>query len=222
MMDEQATFDVQAVLSPRRARTSRLVLVLPAVALVAIGWAGLSSSRQDRSTAEMVDPTAIMEPSIVEHSPAVDPPFPAQVLGLGVGRLSEVLPLSVDRDEIVVVAGWYVATAITDCPRVAITRRDGELPQVHPEVDRMAYCDRSGVLFNSRPAEGDQFGSAGFPVITTTLALGIRVPPELEVVGGAARQVVVLGRLVPGVPGCERVDGCSRELVVDHVAWTVD
>lgn len=199
---------------------ARLVLAVPALALVAIAWAGTSATREDPSTAEAIDRAAVAEPTLVSPSTATEAPFPARVLGLGVASLSDVLLLKVDRDEIVVVSGWYVATAITDCPRVAITRRDGELPQVHPEADRMAYCDRSGVLFDARPSDGDEFGLAGFPVITTTLVPGVKVPPELEVVGADARQVVVLGRLVPGVPGCERVDGCSRELVVDHVAWT--
>ena len=218
-MDEQATFETRAVLTPRRPRLARLVLALPVLALAAVAWTGLSSRHDDRSVAVAPDAIASIEPLPSATAPAPEPAFPSEVIGLGVRPLDDVLQLSLTGDDVVAVAGWYVPTAITDCPRTEIAQPLGLIRSTDHQPDPRSFCDRSGALFDSRPPDGDGSIAPALPVIATRLVHGVEVPPQLEDVGAAARQVVFLGRLVPGVPGCERVDGCSRELVVDHVAW---
>jgi hypothetical protein len=231
-MDEPATFEARAVLAPRRARRAHLLLALPVVALVAVAGTGLTAHHDDRSTADARTAAsaaadaagppvvAAMHPTGLSPSAAPESAFPTEVIGLGVQRLGAVLPLSLHADDVVVIAGWYVATSVGDCPRVTIAQPDRPLAAFEHVPDPEAYCDRSGVLFDSRPSDTGPFGSSGFPVITTSLVHGVEVPAALEVVGAEPQQVVVVGRLVLGVNGCERVDGCSRQLLVDHVAWT--
>jgi hypothetical protein len=209
-MDEQASFEARAVLAPRRARVARLALLLPVIGLVAIAWAGLSGPRSDKATTDITDPTAVAAPSLT-----VDAPYPAQVIGLDVQRLDDVQPRGLGRDDVIAVAGWYVATAITDCPPLAAIYREGSLPEVRGDADELAFCVRSGVLFASRP-------DAGVPSVTVTVVVGVVVPPKLEMIGTDATEVVVVGRFVESGDGCGAPAGCRRELLVDHVAWTPD
>jgi hypothetical protein len=225
-MDEQASFEAHAVLAPRRARLTRLGLLLPVVALVATAWAGVSGDRSDQATAENPGSTAVAAQSLpVEGStpavPGVRPPQnPAQVLGLAVQRLDDIRPRRLGRDDVIAVAGWYVATAITDCPPLAAIYREGSLPEVRGDADEWAFCDRFGVLYASRPDLDESPPSAGLAAVAVTLVVGVVVPPELEVIGADATEVVVVGRFVEPGDGCRVRLGCRRELVVDHVAWT--
>jgi hypothetical protein len=177
------------------------------VALVATAWVGVSGARSDQVTAEIANATAVPAPSL-------RPQHPAQVVGLDVQRLDDVQGRSLRRDEVIAVAGWYVATAITDCPRLAALYRQGSLPEVRGDADELAFCERSGVLYAS------QSKSAGLPGVDVKLVVGVVVPPELEVIGADATEVVVVGRFVEPGDGCRVPYGCRRELVVDHVAWT--
>ena len=148
-------------------------------------------------------------------SPAVGPTKrPAQVLGLDVKRLEDVRPRRLDRDRVTAVAGWYVATAITDCPALDAIYRDASLPEVREDFDSWAFCERSGLLYASRR---DQ--NAGLPGIAVSIVVGVVMPSELEMIGADATEVVVIGRFVPSGDECQALAGC-RELVVDHVAWT--
>lgn len=199
-MEEQASFETRAVLAPRRARLARLALLLPALALVAVAWAGLSGAPSDTSTADVHDPTPMS--------------YPGQVLGLPVHGLNDVLPRRLGSDDVVAIAGWYVPMAITDCPPLPAIYRDGALPFVRGDADTWAFCKRSGVLYAAAPQ------TAGVSAVATTLAVGIIAPLELETIGNDATEVVVLGRFVEAVPGCRGGDLCARQLVVDHVAWT--
>lgn len=228
-MDEEATFEARAVLAPRRARLTRLALLLPVVALVAIAWAGLSGARSDKTTAAITDPTAVAAPSA---TPGVQrPEHPAQVVGLDVHRLDDVQPQSLGRDDVIALAGWYVATALTDCPPLAAIYREGALPEIRGDADTWAFCVRSGVLYASRPDlderlptnnlnEDNRSNNGGLPSVAVTLAVGVVAPPELEMIGADATEVVVVGRFVEVGDGCGGPAGCRRELVVDHVAWT--
>ena len=208
-MDEQATFEPRAVLAPRRARLTRLALLLPAVALVAIAWAGFSGARTDEATAEVPVPTAAVTRS---------PQYPAQVVGLDVQRLDDVQPRWLDRDDVIAIAGWYVATAITDCPPLDAIYRDGSLPEVRGDAGVLAFCERAGVLYASRPSL-DKHENAGLRAVAATLAIGIVAPPELEIIGTVATEVVLIGRFVGSGDACRVHAGCRRDLVVDHVAW---
>ena len=205
-MGEQASFEARAVLPPRRARLARLALLLPVVALVAAAWLGVSGARPDELTAEIADPTAVATPS-------PRPQVPAEVLGLDVKRLDEVEHLDIRRDELVVVTGWYVATAITNCPRLAAIYREGSLPEVRGDADELVFCERFGVLYPSRPDVEERW-----PWVPVRLVVGVIVPPWLESIGADATEVVFIGRLVEARAGC-RAPSLCRELVVDHLAW---
>lgn len=216
-MDEQASFEARPVLAPRRARLARLALLLPVVALVAIAWAGLSGAPSNLATADIPDPTALASPALT----VLPPEHPAQVIGLAVRRLDDVQPRGLGRDDVIAVAGWYVPMAITDCPRLDAIYRDGALPYMRGDADRFAFCVRSGVLYASRPdLEDGRSGNTGLRAVAATLAVGIIAPPELELVGMDATEVVVVGRFVGFGDGCRVLATCRRELVIDHVAWT--
>jgi hypothetical protein len=219
-MNEPTGFEARAVLAPRRRRLARLALLLPVVALVAIAAAGFSGARSDQATARIPGPTAVAAPSrtVAGSTPAI---APAQVIGLHVHRLDEVQMRSLGRDDVVAVVGWYVATAITDCPPIAAIYRQGSLPDVRGDADTAAFCVRTGVLYASQRDVQDRWsGSAGLPAVGVTIVVGVIVPPGLEMIGADATEVVVVGRFVESGAGCPVPAGCPRELVVDHVAWT--
>lgn len=216
-MDEQTSFEARPVLAPRRARRARLALLLPVVALVGIAWAGLNGAPANQATAELPTPTAV-------DAPSVRPPeLPAQVIGFDVKRLDEVQLQALDRNDVIAVAGWYVPMSITDCPPLAVLFRASAPPEVRGTVDGWAFCQRSGVLYASSPDIQDSWsGSAGLGAVAVTLGRGVMVPPELELIGTHATEVVVLGHFVESGDGCRGPAGCGRELVVDHLAWTPD
>jgi len=216
-MDEQASFEARAVLAPRRARVARLVLLLPAVALVAIAWAGLNGPSSETTAAASAGPTTVAVPTTVAPpSHPVEAAYPAEVIGLDVQRLGDLQLGGVGWDEVVAVAGWYVPTSITDCPALAAIYRDGALPYVRGDKDELAFCVRSGMLYPSRPDIAN-VAPAG---VAVTVVVGVVMPLELEMVDEHATQVVVLGRFSKSSDGCRVGIGCSRELEVDHVAWT--
>ena len=235
-MDEQASFAPRSVLGRRRASWNTLAIVVPALALVATVWAGISGARSDEGVASVPSSVGVAAPSIdASPSSAALPPgtqrprYPEHVVGLDVQRLDNVETRALGRDTPIAVAGWYVATAITDCPRIVVIRRQGSLPEVRRDFDQLAFCDRSGVLYASRPdldertpgsnLEDNGSGNPGLRAVAVTLVVGVVVPPELEMIGATATPVVVVGRFVAPGEGCRDEAGCARQLVVDHVAW---
>ena len=224
-MDERASFEARAVLEPRRARLARLALLVPAIALVAIAWAGLSGPRPDHATAVITAPAA---PSVAPAASTVAPvaqrpQLPTKVVGLSVRRLDEIPSAGLGRDEEFAIAGWYHATAVTDCPPLAAIYRDGSLPDVRGDADSLAFCVRSGVLY-AAPSGLDQRANTDVTSVPVTVVIGVIVPLQLEVIGGESRQVVVLGRFVEPGAACATtvLTACRRELLVDHIAWTAD
>jgi hypothetical protein len=228
-MDENAAFEAHAVLGPRRARKSRLALLLPLVALVAVAAGGISGTRESHATAEPSDAVviAVRSQPVVESTPAgvtlvPQPDRPTTVIGLDVHRLDEVQPRGLGSDDVVAVVGWYVATAITDCPLPAALYRIDSLPDTHGDADGRALCKRIGVLYASPPDVQDSWSaSGGFGVVGATIVVGVVVPPELEMIGADATEVVVVGRFVETSDGCGVAGGCAPELVVDRVAWAL-
>lgn len=225
-MDEQAGFEARAVIAPRRARLSRLVLLVPVLALVATDWAGWSA-RPDHDVAVVPDASAAAPASAgVGSSPAVAPHprdlrFPAQVLGLEVHRLGDIEARGLPRDILSAVAGWYAATAIADCPPLAAAFRTTTVPELGNPVDEWRFCKRSGLFFASGPNLENSHGmDAERPAIPATLAAGAVVPPQLEIIGTPATPVVVIGRFVNVDEACPVPEGCRVGLFVDHVAWT--
>jgi hypothetical protein len=231
-MDEEASFEARAVLVPRRVRLSRLALVVPPVLLAALAWAGLNGPHANPATAAVAEPAATDATAVVAPSPSARGSTPAatqgapaqqppQVFGLDVHRLDEIQTPRLPRADVMAVAGWYVATTITDCPPLSALYRTNPVPGLRANADEWAYCKRSGVLYASPPDVQDSWsGSAGLPAIAVTFVDGVIAPPELESIGTGATQVVVLGWFVETADGCGSSIGCSRELLVGHVAWT--
>ena len=235
-MDEQASFEPRSVLPPRRARASRLLLLVPVLVLAATVLGGVIGARSDHAVADVPEASAATEPSTdsVGSPQAVAPQlrdvrFPAQVLGLEVKRLDDIEVGGLGRDAVSVVAGWYVATGITDCPPLDAVFRTTSVPELGNPVDEWAFCKRSGMLFASGPnldsslptnnAESDQSTDPARSPIPVTLVTGVVVPPELEMIGAPATPVVVIGRFVNIDNACPLRAGCRAELIVDHVAW---
>ena len=232
-MDEQASFEPQAVLAPRRAGWNRLAVIVPAFALALTAWAGLSGPRSDSDQTAIATPVLSPATGLVAtpRLPAalVRPGWPTQVVGIDVQRLDDVRRERLGRDDVTAIAGWYVATAITDCPPLAAIYRPAALPEIRGDADSWAFCDRSGVLYASRPdleqglptnnLEDNRSKGAGLPAVPVILVIGVVVPPELEVIGAEATPVVVVGRFVDSNTGCGSPAVCRRDLVVDHVAW---
>ena len=151
------------------------------------------------------------------------------MLGLDVQRLDTLDAQTIDPDRELAVAGWYATTSITGCPALAAIYRDGALPYVRGDADELAFCVRSGVLYAAEPRTGatptaaPRNGPARDPtlqVLPVTVAIGVVMPQQIEVVGAASTPVVVLGRFVRPTPGCVFLKGCGGDFVVDHIAWT--
>jgi hypothetical protein len=217
-MDEDATFEASPVLPPKRARGARLVFLVPVVALVVVAWAGLSGAPANHATTAVVPgPTTVSVPPI-----AVSARYPTEVVGLPVQPLGDLQLGSLGFDSVIAIAGWYVPTAITDCPPLAAIYRDGALPYVRGDADTLAFCVRTGMLYPSQP----DLASDATPDVVPTgveveVVVGVIMPRELEAVGTDPTQVVVLGRFGKVNEGCGTTGiGCRRELLLDHVAWT--
>lgn len=217
-MDEDATFEARSVLAPRRARGARLVFLVPVVALVVVAWAGLSGAPAKHST------TAVIPgPTTVSVAPiAVNPRYPTEVVGLPVQPLGDLQLGSLGFDSVIAIAGWYVPTAITDCPQLPAIYKDGALPNVRGDADKLAFCVRSGMLYPSRPDLRSEGAPGSVPAgVAVEVVVGVIMPQELEAVGTDPTQVVVLGRFGKVNDACGTTGvGCSRELLLDHVAWT--
>jgi len=235
-MDEQAAFETRAVLAPKRARLSRLALLVPVLALAATAWAGFSGRSAEDAAGP--DAAAVAGPStpgsqpssaVAERPPGSRPP--TEALGLEVRALDELDPPRLDAGEIVAIGGWYFATEITDCPPLAATFRQSPGPEAEGNVDPWRFCQRSGVLFASQPQfdglaantfEENRSKNSGLPAIGVLVDEHVVMPAQLEQIGGDATPVVVLGRFVDPDDRCHWPMDCPRQLVVDHVAWSAE
>src|SRR6476646_2846231 len=235
-MDEQARFEPQAVLGRGRSDRNRLLVAVPVMAFAVIAWAGLTGPRSGAEVAARSPLTAA--PALAAASVAAPaatvlavagPDYPTQLLGFAVHRLNDVQPGELSPDDVTAIAGWYVATSIIDCPPLHAIYRSGASSGGSGRADSWAFCDRSGVLYAARPElekgvptntlEDSWPEGARLPVVPAELMVGVRVPPELEVVGAEATPVVVLGRFVDSNAGCGSPAVCRRVLAIDHVAW---
>jgi hypothetical protein len=234
-MDEQAAFETRSVLPPRHSALSRLALLLPALALVATAWLGLSGrSGQDAgaspNAAAVAEPSQAAErsPGVTEQPGAAQPP--ARALGLEVHALDELDPGELDRNEVLAISGWYLATEITNCPPLADLLRETAGPAADGYVDSWRFCERSGVLFATQPMfkggqpanafEENRSKNSGLPAIDVTVDEHVVMPAQLELIGGDATPVVVFGRFVEPDDRCHWPMDCPYQLVVDQVAWT--
>lgn len=226
-MNERSDLEARPVLAPRQARRTRLALLVPVIALVAITWAGLTGARPaNDATAEVAG-----TPSALAASPSVEAPeepYPTEALGLAVHRLDEVQLARLTADNVVAISGWYVPLAVTNCP-AGVPSKDGPLPEVRPGFDPWAFCERSGVLYAAQPGPGGRVvpPSAGAEVetgngpqaVSASMIPGVRLPSELEVAQAHPTRVVVLGHFVETSSACMLLGACPSELVVDYFAW---
>jgi hypothetical protein len=237
-MDEEAAFETRAVLGAKRSRVSRLALLVPAVALVATAWAGLSGAPSNQS-ADGVDASVATQPALVGDQPSSavadgdtsgDNQPPGEALGLEVHKLDEIDPGAVGDDDVLAIEGWFLATEITDCPPLAAIFRQTASPDASRYVDSWRFCKRSGVLFATQPMfkggppandfDENRSKNSGLPAIDVMVDERVVMPAELELIGGDATPVVVLGRLLEPDDRCHWPMECPRQLVVDHIAWT--
>jgi hypothetical protein len=224
LYDEQATFEARPVLEPRRARLGRFMLAVPVIAFIAVAGAGLSGARHDRSTADNLVPPAI---AVVPPAPSAAQPRPTDAarpdlaLGLAVQRLDEVQREGLGPDDVFAVVGWYVPTGMSDCPPLAAKFKASTSPATPGFGDAWAYCTRTGVLYASPPAAPDSWsGSAGLGAVGVSVATGVVMPSELELVGGDAIEVVVVAQFLDS-GSCLRCAAPGPPLLlVDHVAWS--
>jgi hypothetical protein len=212
-------FEARAVIGPRREGLSRLTLLVPLIALVGIAAAGFSGPRPEPLSAAIPDPAATAAPS---PSASPRPQAPAQVLGLAVHRLGDLQPQRYGRDEVLAISGWYVPTAVTNCPPLPALYQDGKLPYLRGDSDKLAFCVRSGVLYAAPPTTdaGGTRSSPGLSAVDATVVVGVIMPIDLELTTADATEIVVLGRFVPPGNACEVAAGCRQGLIVDYLGWT--
>ena len=235
-MDEQATFETQAVLTRRRAGWNRLLIVLPVIAFGLTAWAGLSGPRSDTdqavtetATASGAASTGLVAMPRLPQAQFAGPGFPTRALGLEVQALDEIPPQGDRGDAAIAVSGWYVATAMTACPAGPDPAPPGLADQLGVDADPRTFCARVGVLHATQPAaeegpaaskpDDDGVVGTGLASVEATLTPGVVVPPELEDVAGDATPVVFVGRLVDGSKVCWEPWGCPAALLVDRVVW---
>jgi len=227
-VSENAGFEARGILVPRRARASRLAVLLPVVALLALAWAGASGRRVDVASAPTPVAAAVVASSdvpeqsaspLAAQAPTAD--VPPMVVGLHVQRLNEVRPRLLSRDDSVALVGWYATTAITDCPPLAAIYRDGARPGADGDVDSWAFCQRKGVFYAAPPSLAFTPSASGtIALVRATIAITVVVPRELEVIGAEPIEVVLVGRFVQKNDECGAATGCAPTFIVDHVAWT--
>ena len=223
-MDEQASFEPRAVLGPRRGGTSRLTVIVPALALAATAWAGLSGPRASSDVANAPPQTVVAAaPSDGGPAPTAAPApaatgYPLTVLGLQVRRLLD-LDAAARRDAVLAVEGWYFPGAVSRCPSTTDVAPPAYVAELGVVADPDTFCERSGLLLISPPfAHGppsDQTiwqavrRTSGITSLAVTMTPGVPVPAALTGAEAAAGvQAVLVGRMVD-----------AGSMVVDRVVW---
>lgn len=223
-MDEQASFEPQAVLAPRRAGWNRLAVVVPVVALVGAVWIGTSGPHREASTPDQRDPMAVVKASSAvdadARTPALAPPvpiYPTTVLGLPVRSLADVDSSATADDQVVAIAGWYLAHPVLGCPRSTAVELPG-VAELGVDTDLRTFCDRSGVLvatlspagsMNIGGANDHPYGSGAASALPVSVTPGAVLPDYLLDPGATLSRVVMVGRLLTS----------EHEMVVDRVVW---
>jgi hypothetical protein len=236
VIEEQASFEPQAVLTRRRAGWNRLLIVVPVLAFALTAWAGISGPRSDgdqaannRATEPPAASTSLVAIASQPQDRLAGRGFPSRVLGLDVRPLDDIPPQGDRGDAAIALAGWYVATAMTACPPDSDIVRPGLIADLGVDADPRTFCARVGVLYATPPdarngsapndAEDGAGPAAALASVQATLTPGVVVPPELESVGMDATPVVFVGRLVDGSTVCYEPWGCPAALLVDRVVW---
>jgi hypothetical protein len=230
-MDEQTRFEPQAVLPPRRANRNRLLIAVPAVALVGAVWVGSSGQHSAPSTAETHLDKAVAlastaqasaEPTDLSLRPGST--YPSTVLGIEVRTLADIDSSSGD-DVVVAIAGWYVARPALGCQASTGVDLPGFVAELGVDADICSFWDRSGLLVATpNPAGSMNVGGANdhpyalqsTPAVPVSLTPGVVVPPGLSDTNADPAQVILIGRLLELNQGSEGTIS-GRELIVDLV-----
>jgi hypothetical protein len=232
-MDEQTSFEPQAVLPPRRASWNRLKIAVPAVALLGAVWIGSSGQHSAASTVDAQHDKAVAQastaPAAVEPTVAarrLGSPYPSTVLGIEVRSLAD-LASSADGDVVVAVAGWYVARPALGCPGSSTVDLPDLAVELDVDADICSFWDRSGLLVATpNPAGSVNVGGANdhpyalqaTPAVSVTLTPGVVVPSRVSDTSAGPAHVILIGQLVEIRQGNdEAISG--RQLVVDRVVW---
>jgi hypothetical protein len=234
-MDEQSSFEPQAVLAPKRAGWNRLRIILPVVALIGAVWFGISGRGPAASPGDEHDKAIAQASNPASPADTTQPPgqdtggYPSTVLGIEVRTLANLDRSNTGKEQVVAVAGWYLAWPSLGCP----TSRGvvpGFVAELGVDADRRTFCDRSGLLVaipnpagsstNVGGANDHPYGSSApqpLPVIVTP---GVVLPAELSGTGAASApgQVILIGRLVERSQPTDQASS-GAQLLVDRVAW---
>ena len=229
-MDEQAAFETQAVLAPKRRRGNTIGILVAALAVTATVGAGLLGTLLPRDRNLSADPTddgpqavAIATDDAVPASPGPEeslsnfhpptlPRYPGYVLGLQVWTAAYVSKYGLSYfGGSIAVSGWYAAQPEPGCP----TPRIDEIPVLAQEfgvgADADTFCDRTGNLYTA-----PMYGENATP-IAVELRPGVAAPYSLNDVA-VVTPVVFVGRLAMEFP-CHAPNACQAHMIVDHVAW---
>ena len=214
-MDEQASFEPQAVLPRRRAGWNRLAVIVPALALLGAVWLGTSgqqtASPSPSAGAEAVAAASQSEAAIDQGPQPTLEAYPATVLGIEVRTLADLSQPGASDRPVIAVAGWYIAWPSLGCPTSYGVVQPGLLAELGVDADIRTFCDRSGVLI-ATPNPG------AAPALPVTLTPGVVVPAEVVDPNAAPAQVIFVGRI--DEPGTQTFQATTaRRLVVDRVVW---
>lgn len=221
-MDEQATFEPQAVLGRRRAGWNRLLLLVPAVALALTAWAGLSGPRSpygldnkpvDNAMAEVsTAPVVVAAPSRAPSGPG----YPPTVIGLDVQAVDDLERYPPRDDLAVAIAGWYVAGATRSCPLPTVGSPPAFVAELGVDANGRTFCARSGLLFFASPgADADTVAP-----LSVALTPGVVVPAVVNETARTPSAVVLVGRMAAADAAAGRAVSPFK-LLVDRVVWAV-
>jgi len=224
-VDEQASFEPKAVLATRRAGWP--VAIVPALALAATAWLGLSGANSSRpgpahpSDAPVAVASVAPGAGVPKYPPhRADSGYPSTVLGLDVQAIDDLRRYPPRDDLTIAIAGWYVAASASACPVSNDLEQLGFATQLGVDARVSTFCRRSGLLLASSPGAVAQRGAvdAAMPVVVTP---GIVLPPALDDIGGDATRAVLVGRLGANRAclRCPLEAGLPWRLHVDRVAW---
>jgi hypothetical protein len=229
-MDEQASFEPQAVLARRRTGWNRLAVIVPVIGLLGAVWLGTSGPRSDSPTPSG-DGTAVAHESQAEAAVELLPEgtpaaYPSTVLGIEVRTLADLDEPGVAKRPVIAVAGWYVAWPSLGCPTSSGVDQPGLVAELGVDADIRTFCDRSGVLVSTPNLAGstnagggnDHPNGFGAPALPVLLTPGVVVPPETMAPDTAPSAVILIGRI--DEPGQRTFQATTaRRLVVDRVVW---
>jgi len=175
-MDEQASFEPQAVLGRRKAGWNRLAVLVPALALIGAVWLGTSGPQSDSPTPSAGD-KAVAQASAAPATvlpPQAPVAYPSTVLGIEVRTLADLQQAEIADQPVIAVTGWYVALPSLGCPTSYPVVRPELVAKLGIDADVHTFCERTGVLvatpnpagaMNAGGANDHPYGSGAYPAL---------------------------------------------------------